>query len=216
MQIHISEATFPFPTNGKGLFKTEKYMNWHLDKMKFPFPTNGKGLFKRELRDISDRMLWVSIPYERERAFQVGKWRLGRRVCYSVSIPYERERAFQVRESFLPIDENSHRFHSLRTGKGFSRFSMPYLSISSFRVSIPYERERAFQVLDCADTWLSEYVSIPYERERAFQEPPFCTQMSRGSVHPKTIRELRGAFFCQKFTPKIPRTLTNIDPNAIF
>ena len=59
-------------------------------------------------------------------------------------------------------------------------------------------------------------VSIPYERERALQEPLFSTQMSRGSVYPKTIRELRGAFFCQKFTPKIPRTLINTDPNAIF
>ena len=59
-------------------------------------------------------------------------------------------------------------------------------------------------------------VSIPYERESLSKETPFCTQLGRGSGHPKTKRELREAFFAQKFIPEIPQTLMNTDPNAIF
>ena len=59
-------------------------------------------------------------------------------------------------------------------------------------------------------------VSIPSKREGTCRLTPFSTQMSRGSGHPQTKRELRGAFFLQKFTPKTPRTLINIEPNAIF
>ena len=59
-------------------------------------------------------------------------------------------------------------------------------------------------------------VSIPYEREGAFRLTLFSTQTGRGSGYPKTKHELREAFFRQKFIPKIPQTLVNTDPNAIF
>ena len=85
-------------------------------------------------------------------------------------------------------------------------------------VSIPYEREGVSKVRDLMGIYLKEYtsVSIPYEREGVSKDTPFCTQAGRGSEYPKTKRELRRAFFAQKFIPKIPRTLVNIDPNTIF
>ena len=49
-----------------------------------------------------------------------------------------------------------------------------------------------------------EKVSIPFKREGTCEQPLFCTQSGRGSVHPKTKRELREAFFAQKFGAKIP------------
>ena len=59
-------------------------------------------------------------------------------------------------------------------------------------------------------------VSIPFKREGTCEQPLFCTQSGRGSVHPKTKRELREAFFAQKFGANIRQTLVNTDPNAIF
>ena len=67
------------------------------------------------------------------------------------------------------------------------------------------------------DTYSSHYsVSIPFKREGTCEQPLFCTQSGRGSVHPKTKRELREAFFAQKFGANIRQTLVNTDPNAIF
>ena len=60
-----------------------------------------------------------------------------------------------------------------------------------------------------------EKVSIPFKREGTCEQPLFCTQSGRGSVHPKTKRELREAFFAQKFGANIRQTLVNTDPNAI-
>ena len=59
-------------------------------------------------------------------------------------------------------------------------------------------------------------VSIPFKRESVSKETLFCIQSGRSSVHPKTKHKLRGAFFNPKFVLKIPQTLMNIDPNAIF
>ena len=67
----------------------------------------------------------------------------------------------------------------------------------------------------CLSVWW-KHVSIPYDREGISKETPFCTQAGRGSGYPKTKRELRRAFFAQKFISKIPQTLMDTDPNAIF
>ena len=86
-----------------------------------------------------------------------------------------------------------------------------YISFNSLRTGKHIQRKRSKRVKK-----KKVQVSIPSERESISKETPFCTQSGRGSGYPKTKRELRGAFFTQKFIPKIPRTLVNIDPNAIF
>ena len=183
----------------------------------------------------------VSIPYERE-----GSFRLNVSVfpfdTFSaiVSIPYEREGSFR-RGGFLflvlltsfqfPTNGKDHsdqlpetkqtsehtQFQFPTNGKDHSDFRLIRTARRRILVSIPYEREGSFRLYNGLGWGLcSPYVSIPYEREGSFRLTPFSTQTSRGSKHPKTKHELRGAFFCQKFNAKTPQTLINIDPNAIF
>ena len=134
----------------------------------------------------------VSIPYERESISKVAETGATRRAINEVSIPYERESISKAVLCFALI------------------------TVSLLFVSIPYERESISKEDRMLQQNLGNEVSIPYERESISKETPFCTQSGRGSGYPKTKRELRGAFFTQKFIPKIPRTLVNIDPNAIF
>ena len=117
-----------------------------LQNIEFPFPTNGKEHFKEmDTSQIKRRCTEkVSIPYERERAFQEFGLDCMHFNKLHVSIPYERERAFQARRGLS----------LLRTRR---------------MVSIPYERERAFQEPEKHYIYKMCQVSIPYERERAFQ-----------------------------------------------
>ena len=111
----------------------------------FPFPPNGKVLFKGIYVRLPDNDLpKVSIPSERESAFQVQQ-PIRIRINGCVSIPSERESAFQasplrrlarthgkfpfppngkVLFKYMPEDhlpgKKERCFHSLRTGKCFS------------------------------------------------------------------------------------------------
>ena len=77
-------------------------------------------------------------------------------------------------------------------------------------------KARVNSVEDSSDRTLHKCVSIPFKREGTCEQPLFCTQSGPGSVHPKTKRELREAFFAKKFGANIRQTLVNTDPNAIF
>ena len=84
------------------------------------------------------------------------------------------------------------------------------------KVSIPFKREGTCEPASKRTIKATANVSIPFKREGTCELPLFCTQSGRGSVHPKTKRELREAFFAQKFGAKIQQTLVNTDPNAMF
>ena len=109
---------FQFPTNGKGLFKKsiDRAMTVWMIAM-FQFPTNGKGLFKRKRLGNRADVYYVSIPYERERAFQVYAKRVLKKANREVSIPYERERAFQV-EGKMELLIKDTMFQFPTNGKG--------------------------------------------------------------------------------------------------
>ena len=183
--------SFQFPTNGKGHFKGREPESLD-DLFEFQFPTNGKGHFKSGTPETH-----ASI------ATGFNSLRTGKGIS-------------SYRTSRLRMGGGWFQFPT--NGKGhFKRLLAGLTCVLPSKFQFPTNGKGHFKsTLAPNSTALITLVSIPYERERAFQEPPFCTQMSRGSVHPKTIRELRGAFFCQKFTPKIPRTLINTGPNAIF
>ena len=83
-------------------------------------------------------------------------------------------------------------------------------------VSIPFKREGTGEPTQEEIRQYRKKVSIPFKREGTGEQPLFCTQSGRGTVHPKTKRELREAFFLRKFGAKIRQTLVNTDPNAIF
>ena len=141
-------------------------------------------------------MTTVSIPFKRESVSkELIPWQKSRqRLTVPVSIPFKRE---SVSKEELENLEKEY-------------WNEP--------VSIPFKRESVSKdgMEFCRRRAAVQRVSIPFKRESVSKDTPFCTQSGRGSVPPKTKRELRGAFFNPKFAPKIPRTLMNIDPNAIF
>ena len=115
-----------------------------------------------------------------------------------VSIPYERESLSKALTPFyegrIEMVNVKKKFQFPTNGKAYPKRLISYGKLTSRGMN----------------------VSIPYKRESLSKETPFCTQLGRGSGHPKTKRELREAFFAQKFIPEIPQTLMNTDPNAIF
>ena len=61
---------FPFPPNGKGLGKLLLGSMLKNNYTVFPFPPNGKGLGKKHMATDTLTQRFVSIPSERERAWQ--------------------------------------------------------------------------------------------------------------------------------------------------
>ena len=88
----------------------------------------------------------------------------------NVSIPFKREGAWKETRKRMTVPK-ARSFNSLQTGRSMES---------------QWEKHNLNLHLD---------VSIPFKREGAWKETLFSTQTGRGSKHPKTKHELRGAFF---------------------
>ena len=189
---------FQFPPNGKGLFKAaieQLYYNanvgvsipserertfqgpakvlWGNELVQFQFPPNGKGLFKAACSQLRSHQVLVSIPYERERAFQVNKDKTENIAQYFMfQFPPNGKGLFKstvTDEGFFTFSWRS--FNSLRTGKDFSRSDCAFhLPEPQKRFQFPTNGKGLFKFLTHINVQsVDPLVSIPYERERAFQ-----------------------------------------------
>ena len=157
----------------------------------FQFPSNGK-------------VLWDKFSIRGDR------WRFPK-----VSIPFKRESPLG---QIYPIQGRMPKFsfNSLQTGKSFGTVEIKIDLLNLEMFQFPSNGKVLLDSNLQLRKAKSYPVSIPFKRESPFGLPPISAQFSRGFVHPKTKRELRGAFFTQKFYPKSRQTLVNIEPNAIF
>ena len=136
----------------------------------FQFPPNGKAHFKLYAEGLAYVHEHVSIPSERERAFQV-LW---------VLIPNSENDLFQFPPNGKPHFKKNRNiartgtklhFNSLRTGNRISSVALQELENHAINISIPSERESAFQATQAYRKWDSYIpISIPSERESAFQD----------------------------------------------
>ena len=146
-------------------------------RVSIPFKREGTcELHSHEPRSATKDKI-VSIPFKREGTCEHPRC-VGYGISgHSVSIPFKREGTCE-RLNVFPI---------------FSNGAFQFPSNGKARVNLEKNCFRA-----------AKTVSIPFKREGTCEQPLFCTQSGRGSVHPKTKRELREAFFAQKFGAKIP------------
>ena len=182
---------FQFPSNGKAYTKIPY-------KSGSVWPTNVSIPFKREsiYKEIypidCDRVIAVSIPFKRESIYKVPlAGSVGNRSKNEVSIPFKRESIYKATRWRLMTSMTMMGFNSLQTGKHIQRC--------------------------CGINWWNKgdisFNSL--QTGKHIQRDPILSPVGPWLRSPKTKRELRGAIFKQNFSPKIPQTLVNIDPNAI-
>ena len=79
----------------------------------------------------------------------------------------------------------------------------------SIQVSIPFKREGTGEhkspIVSIYPT--GKKVSIPFKREGTCEQPLFCTQSGRGSVHPKPNANCARLFFCENSGQKSNKPL---------
>ena len=162
---------------------------------RFQFPSNGKALSDSNFRRPS------SARDERFNSLQTGKpfrtffFRLpsGWGWPLIVSIPFKRESPFGLQNN--PADrERQPKFQFPSNGKALSDRS----------------NDNSKGLCPGGNSFNSLQTGKP------FRTAPNFSPVQPWLRRPKTKRELRGAFFRQKFYPKFRQTLVNIEPNAIF
>ena len=142
--LGLRRSCFNSLRTGKG-FSSTSTTNRQSEIPAFQFPPNGKGLFKNKMYNLCFLSVSVSIPYERERAFQGYSCRTSGKSCclgfnslrtgkgiaslmkiladHSTSLSFNSLRTGKGIASVIDVDVRYfvYRFNSLRTGKGIAR-----------------------------------------------------------------------------------------------
>ena len=193
----------------------------------FQFPSNGKARVNNNRSGRTCSRNFVSIPFKREGTCEQHHATAAKNIYAVASIPFKREGTCEQVIAEEETDDGT-VFQFPSNGKAHVNRKKKAKRRKEHFVSIPFKREGTceppntgnesdlfkFQFPSNGKAHVNhpgaqapEYrgkVSIPFKREGTCELPLFCTQSGRGSVHPKTKRELREAFLAQKFGAKIP------------